>query len=115
MADLSVLASLDRVELVELVSVLAFRAGDLPDQAVAEARFHAAARRVELASEAVEEALKAYVRAGELHDRAIAEGRRPARALSSEVGRLAAAYRVACERERKALAKLGRARMEAGC
>ena len=110
MADLSVLTRLDRSELVELVSVLAHRLGDLSDATVAEARCHAATRRVEAAEAAVDAALTDYTRAKALHDRAIAEGR--SSPLGAELGRLAVAYRAAHERSRKARAQLGRLRME---
>lgn len=112
MADLSVLTRLDRLELTELVSVLAYLLGDLPDRAVAEARFHAATRRAQQASDAAEAALSEYVRMKGLHDKAIAEKRRST--LGGKLGRLADGYRVACDREQKAFARLGQLRLEDG-
>lgn len=112
MADLSVLSNLGRAELVELASVLATRLGALADDALTEARIRAAERDVERRGKIVEGALADYVRTKALHDRAIAERRTSN--LSGEIGRLTAAHRVACDRERKALRRLGRLRMEAG-
>lgn len=112
MADLSVLARLDRVELVELVTALADALGGLPDRALAEARVRAAERHLVRRSEAVDAALADYTRTKKLHDTAIAEKRRST--LGAELVRLAAAHRVASSRESEALDRLTRARMEAG-
>lgn len=112
MADLSVLARLDRVELVELVSVLAYRLGDLPDRALAEARVRAAERHVDRLGVAVDALTADYVRTKALHDKAIAEGR--SSTLGRDLSRLVEAHRVACDRERKARVRLCRLRMEAG-
>lgn len=110
MADLSVLTRLDRLELIELVSVLAYGIGGMPDRAVDEARFHAATRRVERAGEAVTAALADYTRTKAFHDQAIAE-KRPS-TVGKDLVRLAEVHRKACAREREAWARLGRLQME---
>ena len=112
MADLSVLRYLDRTELIELVSVLALRIGDLPDRALAEARVRAAERHLVRRRDAVSDVLADYVRTRELHEKATSEKRRSI--LGNTLSRLAAAHRVACDRERKAVDRLVRAQMEAG-
>jgi hypothetical protein len=110
MVDLAVVGRLPKIELVELVSLLAHRLGGLPDEIVDEARFFAATRRAEAANAAVSEAFADYLRVRDLHERAIAEGRRS----TLDVAGAALAYGRAAERERDAFARLGALRMEIG-
>lgn len=112
MADLSVIRGFAKDELAELVSVLAYRIGELPDRAVAEARFHAATRRAELAMAETSARLDDYVRTRELHDRILAEGQ--VSRLGPELARLARAHAAASRREREALDRAWRLGREIG-
>ncbi len=107
MADLAALAALPKIELVELIGLLSFRLGGLSDETIAEARFHAATKRAEMASAAVDEAAKAHVDALELHAAATARGLTP----SLDLAGLSRAYRQALAREKEAYARLGAIRM----
>lgn len=112
MADLSVIRGFAKDELAELVSVLAYRIGELPDRAVAEARFLAATRRAERSMAKTSDLLSEYVRTKSLHDRAVAEGR--ASTLGPELARLEKAYRAASRLERAALDRAWRVGQEIG-
>jgi len=107
MTDLAILFRMPKIELVELVRLLSFRLGGLPDEAVDEARFHAATKQAEEASAAVEAAFREFVRVNELRARDIAEGRRPC----ADIAAATTAYRIAVRRERETFARLGALRM----
>ena len=107
MADLSILHRLSKPVLVELVSRLAFRLGELPDEAIDSARVDAAVKQCEVASAAVEAAFVEFVRVKDLRAHAIAEGHRP----SADIIAATTAYGMAVRREREAFARLGALRM----